>query len=117
MSEIKTRTFGHTAAALIVVDSTAAQRAQAWETAETNADIDAAEAADANALLPVLKAFHQDTSDINSMANCMRMDLASLRKLAKGSAPVTTAAADDSDADADPDEADAASSADAPAPR
>lgn len=116
MSEIKARTFGHTAAALIVFDSTAAPRARAWETAETQADVDAAETADINALLPVLKAFHRDTRDINSVESCMRMDLASLRRLARGSAPATTVP-DVSSATTPPSESDDDSDTDGPAPR
>lgn len=114
MSEIKTRTFGHTAAALIVFDSTLAQRARAWETAETVADIDAAERADIDALRPVQEAFHKDTHDINRLESCMRMDLGALRTLAKGSAPVAVLHTGVADADADPDDAD---NGDAPAPR
>ena len=114
MSEIKTRTFGHTAAALIVFDSTVAQRARAWETAETVADIDAAERADTDALRPVQVAFHKDTHDINRLESCMRMDVGALRKLAKGSAPVDVVRSDVADAGADPDDADAG---DTPAPR
>lgn len=117
MSEITTRTFGRTAAALIVFESTVAERARAWETAETNADIDAAERADIDALRPVQEAFHGDTRDINSLESCMRMDLASLRRLAKGSTPAATPATDVSYTDDHPDEVDAAGDTDAPAPR
>ncbi|MFJ1470211.1 hypothetical protein [Massilia orientalis] len=91
MSEIKARTFGHTAAALIVFESTLAQRARAWETAECAQDIDAAERADIEALIPVQEAFFRDTCDINSRIDCMRMDIASLRRIAKASTAAAAA--------------------------
>jgi hypothetical protein len=116
MSEIKTRTFGHTAAALIVFESTVAQRARAWETAASVEDVDAAELADINALRPVQEAFHRDTSDINSLESCMRMDLASLRKLAQASVPAAPITGANEVAQA-PDDADGADDTDAPSPR
>lgn len=87
MSEIETRTFDHTAAALIVFESTVTQRARAWATADSVDDIVAAERADIEALHFVQAAFYQDTRDINSFESCMRMGLASLRRLTNGAAP------------------------------
>lgn len=115
MSEIRVRTFGHTAAALIVYQSGAAARAQAWDTADTDADVDAAQLADRNALHLVQLAYHRDTSDINSRANCLRVDLAFMQRMAKGSTPITEADVHDTGDVAEcGDEDDAA---DAPAPR
>lgn len=123
MSEIKTRSFGHTAAALIVFDSTVAQRARVWKTAETASAVNAAERADIEALRLVQEAFYRDTSDINGRESCLRVDLASLRKLAKGSTLVsvseTNTAAHEGDAREldDVDEVDAEGDANAPGPR
>jgi hypothetical protein len=114
MPEIKHRTFGHTAAALIVFDSTVAERARAWDAVESAEDIDAAERADIDALRPVQEAFHRDTSDINRLESCMRMDLASLRKLAKGSAPILSGPHETESA---PNDAEASDDGDSPAPR
>lgn len=114
MPEIKRRTFGHTAAALTVFDSTVAERARAWDAAETVEDIDAAERADIDALRPIQETFHRDTSDINRLESCMRMDLASLRKLAKGSAPILLGV---HEAESAPDDAEALDDGDSPAPR
>ncbi|MFC5511026.1 hypothetical protein ACFPOU_07795 [Massilia jejuensis] len=108
MSE--TRTFNHTAAALLAFDAGAAKRAQAWDTVETNADVDAAELADAHALRAVQEAFHRDTAEINSLANCYRVDLGFMRRMAASSAPAALVPHQ-----ADPDDAD--DQADAPAPR
>lgn len=115
MSETKTRTFGHTAAALIVFDSTAAERARAWDDAECMDDIQYAEEADLKALRHVQVAFHNDTRDINSLESCKRMDLGSMRKLANGWTPAAAPHADVSDV-GDPDDVDAGDT-DAPAPR
>lgn len=108
MSE--TRTFSHTAAALIVFDAGAAARARAWDAVDTNEDVRAAEQADVEALRVVQEAFHRDTAEINSLANCYRVDLGFMRRMAASCAPAApdpqSAESDDSD---DP--------ADAPAPR
>jgi len=116
MSEIKNRTFGHTAAALIVFESTTAQRARAWDDADCMDDIEYAEEADLKALRQVQVAFHKDTRDINSLESCMRMDLASLRRLAKGSAPAAPDANALEGGDA-PDNTEASEDTDSPAPR
>lgn len=115
MSEIRIRTFGHTAAALLVHESGAAARAQAWESVETAADADAAEAADVDALRLVQLAYHRDTSDVNSLRNCLRVDLAFMRKMAQGSTPL---AAGDGPVLGDVSEEDGeADAVDAPGPR
>jgi len=116
MSEIKKRTFGHTAAALIVFESTAAQRACAWDDADCMDDIQYAEEADLKALRHVQVAYHKDTRDINSLESCMRMDLDSLRRLAKGSAPAAPDANALEGGDA-PDDTEASDDTDSPAPR
>lgn len=116
MSEIKTRTFDHTAAALILFESTVAQRARAWDAAECVEDIVAAERADIDALRPVQEAFHKDTCDINSLESCMRMDLASLRRLAKAASPAKSIT-DESELGREPDDTEGADDSDAPAPR
>jgi hypothetical protein len=117
MSEIRIRTFGHTAAALVVHESGAAARAHAWASAETAADVDAAEAADADALRLVQLAYHKDTCDINSRGNCLRTDLAFMRKMAQGSAPIAAGDGPVLD-DVAEDDGDAyAYAADAPGPR
>ena len=108
MSE--TRTFSHTAAALIVFDAGAATRARAWDSVDTNEDVHAAEQADVQALRLVQEAFHRDTAEINSLANCYRVDLGFMRRMAASSA---TAAPDSQSPE--PDDTD--DQADAPAPR
>lgn len=115
MSDIKKRTFSQTAAAILVFDSTAAERRRAWNEAETNEDVAAADKADAQALRLVQDAYHRDTSDINSLANCHRIDIDSMRRLSRDSAPAAdlqrAAPADMVDTDDTDDQADA------PAPR
>jgi len=116
MSDIKKRTFSQTAAAILVFDSTAAERRRAWNEAETNEDVAAADKADAQALRHVQDAYHRDTSDINSLANCHRIDIDSMRRLSRDSTPAApdlqpAALADTVDGD------DADDQADAPAPR
>lgn len=108
MSE--TRTFSHTAAALIEFDAGAAARSRAWDTVDTNEDVAAAEQAEAEALRAVQEAFHRDTADINSLANCHLVDLGFMRRMAASSAPAALVPNQ-----ADPDDAD--DQADAPAPR
>jgi hypothetical protein len=114
MSEIRIRTFGHTAAALLVHESGAAARAQAWGSIETAADADAAEAADADALRLVQLAYHRDTCDINSRGNCLRVDLAFMRRMAQGSTPL---AVGDGPVLGDVAEDDGEDAADVPGPR
>lgn len=108
MSE--TRTFSHTAAALIEFDAGAANRSRAWDTVDTNEDVAAAERAKAEGLRAVQEAFHRDTADINSLANCHLVDLAFMRRMAASSAPAAPAPQQ-----ADPDDTD--DQADAPVPR
>jgi len=116
MPQIKPRTFGHTAAALIEFDSTAAARAAAWDSAQTNEDVYAAEQADHDALGKVQVAFHKDTADINSLSNCMRVDLAFMRRMAANSVPGMAASPDQElAAHEEPNDADDSDSA--PAPR
>lgn len=107
---IKKRSFSHSAAALIVFDAGVVQRARAWNAVETVEDVAAAERADSIALRAVQEAYHRDTSDINSLANCYRVDLGFMRRIAASSPP---GAPDPQPAE--PDEAD--DQADAPAPR
>lgn len=111
MSE--TRTFSHTAAALIEFDAGAATRARAWDSVDTNEDVHAAEQADVQALRVVQEAFHRDTAEINSLANCYRVDLRFMRRMAASS---ECAAPDPQPVESD-DTEDTDDQADAPAPR
>jgi hypothetical protein len=61
-----TRDFTNTRAALKVFDAGKSARDRAWEDAESNADVLAAEKADADALTLLREAYWQDTNDINS---------------------------------------------------
>ncbi|MFK3740909.1 hypothetical protein [Massilia sp. TN1-12] len=79
---IKRRTFNNTAAALIEYDAGAAAREGAWNRVEQNVDADAAQQADLLALRKVQEAFHKDTSDINSLDNCYRVDIDFMRRVA-----------------------------------
>lgn len=115
MSDIKKRTFSQTAAAILVFDSTAAERRRAWSEIENNDDIAAAERADALALRAVQDAYHRDTSDINSLANCHRIDIDSMRRLSRDSTPAAVLQAAASADTIDTDDTD--DQADAPAPR
>lgn len=81
-SAVKRRSFTNTIAALAAFDASAAEREEAWNKAETNEAIDAADLADLVALRKVQRAFHQDTSDINSQESCYRIDLAFMRRAA-----------------------------------
>lgn len=108
--EVKKRSFGHSAAALPVFDAGASERTRAWSVAETSEDFAAAERADAQALRAVQDAYHRDTSDINSLANCHRVDVEFVRRMARGSAP----AASQPEL---PDTTEDDDQADAPAPR
>ena len=80
---ITLRKFPATAAALVEFDAGAAERKAAWESAETELAIDKAHEADTAALDLVQRAYHQDTADINSLANCLRVDLAFMRRMAQ----------------------------------
>ena len=80
---IKKRTFPHTAAALIQYDAGIAARQLAWDTVQTNADVDAAVARGELALRAVQDAFHLDTHDINSKDHCRLADLAFMRRMAE----------------------------------
>jgi len=111
---VKKRSFSQSAAALIVFDAGAAERTRAWSTAETAEDIAAAERADAVALRAVQDAYHRDTSDINSLANCHRVDVDFVRRMARDSVPAASQV-QQPDADESDDQAD--DQADAPAPR
>lgn len=115
MSETRSRNFGHTAAALLVYDSGAAARAQAWAAAETETDVEAAEIADRAALHEVQLAYFWDTSDINSRVNCMRADLAFMQRMAQGSTPYDYGSQQAQSESSD--HGDDHESADAPAPR
>lgn len=79
------RKFPHTKAALEIYDAGKPARENAWNRAESNADVDAADAADKAALQLVQKAFHQDTADINSLSHCMLVDLNFMRRMVKES--------------------------------
>lgn len=107
---VKKRSFSQSAAAPIVFDAGAAARTRAWSTAETAEDIAAAERADALALRAVQDAYHCDTSDINSLANCHRVDIDFVRRMSCDSVPVVSQT-EQPDADESDDQADA------PAPR
>ena len=119
---VKKRSFSQSAAALIVFDAGADARARAWSTAETAEDIAAATRADALALRAVQDAYHRDTSDINSLANCHRVDVDFVRRMAGDSAPAVSQI-EQPDADQADDQADdqgddqGDDQADAPAPR
>lgn len=116
MSDIKKRLFSQTAAALLVFDSSAAVRQRAWTDAETSDDVAAAEQADVQALRHVQAAYHSDTADINSSADCNRIDIDSMRRLARDSAPVAADLRHESPADVDGTE-NTDDQTDVPAPR
>ncbi|MEJ7805005.1 MAG: hypothetical protein WKG03_03665 [Telluria sp.] len=79
---IRKRTFANTAAALAEFDKDEAKRRQAWAEVETTLDIACAEQDDRDALRKVQDAYHLDTQDINSAANCRMVDMHFLRRMA-----------------------------------
>lgn len=83
--QIKKRSFANTAAALVEFDATQPARDKLWDAAESNVDVHAAQIAAKVALTKVREAYHADTLDINSYANCMTIDIQFMRKMAKGS--------------------------------
>ena len=70
-------------AALTEYDRTAPERAAAWDAIESQADIEAAQATDKVALLPVQDAFYELTKDRNSLADCRCCDIKFMRSVAK----------------------------------
>ena len=74
--------FPNTAEALVVFDATAEAREAAWSNAMTDADVDAAQAADKQALAEVQVAFYEDTVHINCLDNCMLTDIEWLKEMA-----------------------------------
>lgn len=114
---VKKRSFGQSAAAILVFDAGAVQRIRAWSSAECAEDIAVAERADAEALRAVQEAYHQDTSDINSLASCYRVDVDFVRRMARDCAPAVAKAeqpdSDESQLESDESDGDE----DAPAPR
>lgn len=82
-------TFHNTRAALADFDASAPARAAAWDLLsklptreEILSALDAADAADAAALRAVQLAFHADTSEFNSLQNCLLVDLEFCRRMA-----------------------------------
>jgi hypothetical protein len=76
------QTFTHTRAALAIFDASAPERRAAWDRVESEADINAAEQADRDALTALQTAFHQDTADTNSRDHCARADAGFIRRVA-----------------------------------
>jgi hypothetical protein len=70
-------------AALKEYDSSKPARTKAWDDAKTDADVDAADAADTAALNKVREAFYTVTRDRNSRDSCMRVPLDFMRQVAK----------------------------------
>ncbi len=79
-------TCENTRRALTEYDRTLPSRAAAWEDIEAIADVDACVEADRAALELVQLAFHRDTSHINSLENCLRVDLEFMRRMASSHA-------------------------------
>ena len=77
--------FTHTRAALAKYEMGAALRQAFWEVAEfeSSADVHRLEAADKAALDEVRAAFYQDTKDVNSVGDCMLVDIGFMRKCAE----------------------------------
>lgn len=82
--QIKMRTFDRTAAAIVEFDAGRAMRELNWQRAETNEDVESAQTIDDLALREVQNAFHLDTQDINSVSHCRQVDIAFMRKCARG---------------------------------
>lgn len=74
--------FAHTAAALFVYDAHATARQRLWDGACSKADVEAAEAAEVEALTLLRTAFHADTHHLNSLEHCLHTDVSFLRKCA-----------------------------------
>lgn len=83
--QIRKRTFPHTAAALAIFDAGIPERQQNWLNITTEEAVHAAQRADEAALRAVQDAFYKDTSDINCVENCHRVDIGFLRRMAEGS--------------------------------
>lgn len=69
-------------AALAEYDQEAPARQRLWDTVASNADVDAAEAAEAAALAKVCDAFYEVTKDRNSRDSCQQLPLDFMRRLA-----------------------------------
>lgn len=72
--------FTNTQAALATYDADTPRREALWQDAKTDADVDAAERADAEALQRVRDAYWEDTKDINSRDH--RADINFMREMA-----------------------------------
>lgn len=76
------RTFENTRKALEFYDSRKAARDALWNSIESEADVRDCEALEKEHLRQVQEAFHKDTSDINSLENCYRVDVGFMRRMA-----------------------------------
>ena len=68
--------------ALSEYDRTTPDRQRLWDTAESNADVAAAEATDLAALNKVQAAFYEVTQDRNSRRSCQRVGVDFMRRIA-----------------------------------
>ena len=82
MTKKATSTFDNTRKAFIKFDKSAAKRKKLWDSVNSNADVEAAQKADHDALALVQEAFYEDTSDINSHDHCTRVDESFMRRMA-----------------------------------
>lgn len=79
-----TREYPHSIKALEEYDKGVIQRDLRWQKVETNAEIERLHAEDSVAKNRVREAFHQDTQDINSLEDCLRIDPEDIRRIALG---------------------------------
>lgn len=74
--------FENTKAALKVYDEGKAEREARWHVSLSNAQVDAAEKADMDAIERVQLAFHRDTMPANSVDNCKLLGINDIRHMA-----------------------------------
>lgn len=84
--------FKNTIEALAIYDLGLEERQRLWDTAQSEADVDAADAAEKSALTMVQYAFYEDTKHVNSREHCKLADIGFMRLCANGESltPVVT---------------------------
>lgn len=82
-TSIRKRPFPHTLEALKIYDGGQPQRERNWQNIGTEEAVYEAQRADEAAERLVQEAFHKDTAAINSLENCLRIDVTWMRKIAE----------------------------------
>jgi hypothetical protein len=75
--------FDNTRLALLTYELGYWEREADWASVESDLEIERCAANDAAALRKVQEAYYQDTKHINSLENCLLVDLQFMRRMAK----------------------------------